>query len=318
MFQENPSNLSPVISLVNDQPRTLSTDVASYFGKRHDNVMRQIRRIIADSPERFHALNFEEMYVDVQIGNGATRKEPAYSMTKDGFTLLAMGFTGPKALQFKISYIEAFTWMEKKLIKVSQTPFQLTGDNRPKEAKSTVADRKPLKDLINTWVNIAPLGPPQAWKQVKAAFGVTLAEELTVGQIAPACAWVQERIDSIQQTITAAVASQSTDAVLPRLKEPVIDHRQRTRAMFKGSLIVAGLNSTDKGINEFFTFYNDMLKKLKAQDCDKVAMDRLCALIDVFRPYVAAFSMLRLFVESLVEQALAAMDLMTAMQNQHA
>lgn len=103
----------PAITLVNKQPRTLSTDVAAYFGKRHANVIRHIQRIISNCPESFSRLNFElAEYTDEQ---GKAR--PAYSMTKDGFTLLAMGFTGPKALQFKLTYIEAFNLMEEKIQK---------------------------------------------------------------------------------------------------------------------------------------------------------------------------------------------------------
>ena len=55
------------------------------------------------------------MVVDVQIGSEAIRKYAAYRPTRDGFTLLAMGFTGKKALQFKLAYIDAFNRTEEKL-----------------------------------------------------------------------------------------------------------------------------------------------------------------------------------------------------------
>lgn len=61
------------------------------------------------------ALNAQQMVVDVQIGSGAIRKDAAYRPTRDDFTLLAMGFTGKKALQFKLAYIDAFNRMEAKL-----------------------------------------------------------------------------------------------------------------------------------------------------------------------------------------------------------
>jgi len=51
----------------------------------------------------------------VDTGNGATRESPAYNLTRDGFTLLAMGFTGKKALAFKLAYIDAFNRMEAGL-----------------------------------------------------------------------------------------------------------------------------------------------------------------------------------------------------------
>ena len=70
----------------------------SFFGKRHDNVLRAIERL--ECSEKFNALNFEVVkYID-QKGQARTM----YNMTKDGFTLLAMGFTGKKAL-FGVSFL---------------------------------------------------------------------------------------------------------------------------------------------------------------------------------------------------------------------
>lgn len=102
---------APCLSVVDGIVTTLSTHVAAYFGKRHDDVLRAIRALIAQlSPE--HGRNFAEMLIDVAIGGGATRQSPAYRLTRDGFTLLAMGFTGKKALAFKLAYIDAFNRME--------------------------------------------------------------------------------------------------------------------------------------------------------------------------------------------------------------
>lgn len=67
-----------------------SRDVAEYFEKRHDNVLRDIDALVAEG-----VLNFEETpYVNAQ--NGQTYR--CFEMDRDGFTLLAMGFTGPKAV----------------------------------------------------------------------------------------------------------------------------------------------------------------------------------------------------------------------------
>lgn len=93
------------------KPTTLSTDVARHFGKRHDDVLRAIRSLVSQL-DSAHARNFAEMLVETEIGQGATRKDPAYRLTRDGFTLLAMGFTGKKALAFKLAYIDAFNKME--------------------------------------------------------------------------------------------------------------------------------------------------------------------------------------------------------------
>jgi Rha family phage regulatory protein len=85
--------------------------VAAFFGKDHKHVLRDITDLIADAPSI--ALNFEPIEIAVKVGFG-TRMDPAFDMTKDGFTLLTMGFTGAKALQFKLAYIAAFNELEAK------------------------------------------------------------------------------------------------------------------------------------------------------------------------------------------------------------
>ena len=91
--------------------------VASTFGKDHSHVMRDIRTIINSGvDEDFNQSNFGLVnYVDAK-GEG----RPEYALTRDGFTLLAMGFTGNEAMRFKIAYIKAFNEMET-LIRERQT-----------------------------------------------------------------------------------------------------------------------------------------------------------------------------------------------------
>lgn len=116
--------ISPAITIVDGKPTTLSTDVARHFGKQHYNVLRDIDNLRAQL-DADHALNFEEMVLEVEIGSGATRKDRAYRLTRDGFTLLAMGFTGKKALAFKLAYIDAFNRMEAELQKPAYNPDQI-------------------------------------------------------------------------------------------------------------------------------------------------------------------------------------------------
>lgn len=77
-----------------------SKDVAAYFGKKHHTVLEAVDDLLSTEPSI--ARNFLAIEVDVKIGFG-TRKDRAFEMTRDGFTLLAMGFTGKKALQFKLA-----------------------------------------------------------------------------------------------------------------------------------------------------------------------------------------------------------------------
>ena len=88
-----------------------SLDVAETFEKNHRDVMESIRNIeFTISTAEFSALFYLDSY---KASNGKTN--PMYLMTRDGFTLLAMGYTGGKAMQFKLAYIKQFNAMEKTL-----------------------------------------------------------------------------------------------------------------------------------------------------------------------------------------------------------
>ena len=103
-----------------------SVDVAENFEKRHKNVIQSIEKLKID--EGLRRLNFQLTSQTVAMPNGATREDKMYYMTRDGFTLLVMGFTGYKAMEWKVKYIKAFNAMEEKL-KQSAVPPALPTDN---------------------------------------------------------------------------------------------------------------------------------------------------------------------------------------------
>lgn len=100
-------------------PAVTSLQVAEVFEKRHDNVLRDIEHILSQVPENFIKLNFEEYAAEYRAGFGM-RKTPTYILTKDAFTLLTMGYTGEKAMRFKIAYIERFNEMERQLREMTE------------------------------------------------------------------------------------------------------------------------------------------------------------------------------------------------------
>lgn len=86
-----------------------SLDVAETFGKQHAHVLRDIKEL--ECSEEFRLSNFgESSYI-----NSQNKKQPMYYMTRDGFTILVMGYTGEKAMRFKEAYIKQFNVMEKAL-----------------------------------------------------------------------------------------------------------------------------------------------------------------------------------------------------------
>lgn len=112
-------HFSPSVSLIDNRPATTSLAIAEHFGKRHDHVCRDIRRICSETPEEFHIPNFGEMFRTVKIGNGAEREELYFTVFFDGFILLVMGYTGKKALGMKLAYIAKFNEMKEQLDKLA-------------------------------------------------------------------------------------------------------------------------------------------------------------------------------------------------------
>ncbi|WP_157142177.1 Rha family transcriptional regulator [Campylobacter coli] len=93
------------LEVANNQVTTTSLDI---FNKRHDNIIAKIETFPKDS---FTDLNFKaSKYID-----STGRILPCYNLTRDGFSLLVMGFTGEKAYKWKIEFIKAFNEMEKRL-----------------------------------------------------------------------------------------------------------------------------------------------------------------------------------------------------------
>lgn len=90
-----------------------SLQVAKDFEKRHNHIIRDIEKILKTIKTQNGGLTpifFENTY---QAGTGKNYKY--YEMTRDGFCLLAMGFTDKKAIQWKLNYIDAFNLIETKL-----------------------------------------------------------------------------------------------------------------------------------------------------------------------------------------------------------
>lgn len=110
--------LSPVrngiVKLQDGQPKCNSRDLAAMFGKRHDHVLSDVDAILKAAPTA--APNFGECSYQAERGGRSYR---AFNITKDGFVLLAMGFTGKEALRFKLAYIARFNEMEAALRKSS-------------------------------------------------------------------------------------------------------------------------------------------------------------------------------------------------------
>ena len=99
---------STAVSMVDGKAMVSSRDLALSFQRKHKDVLRDIERISSMCPKFFIERNFApNEYID-SIG----RSLPCYLLTRDAFSLLAMGFTGKAAIMWKLQYIEAFNALE--------------------------------------------------------------------------------------------------------------------------------------------------------------------------------------------------------------
>lgn len=101
------SNLVNILNK-NGQLVVTSRQIAEDFEKEHNDTKKRIRELVKDMGEISHNYFILSDYTD-----SMNRKQEEYLLTRDGFSLLVMGFTGPKALEWKLKYIESFNKMEK-------------------------------------------------------------------------------------------------------------------------------------------------------------------------------------------------------------
>lgn len=124
--------------VVGNQTFTTSLDIASVFEKRHSDILAQIRALPQDN---FNALNFKAVeYLDQK---GELR--PCYNLTRDGFSLLVMGFTGEKAYRWKIEFLKAFNKMEEMIKSKDESLSEI--DLLIKQATLLKQNQQKLKNL---------------------------------------------------------------------------------------------------------------------------------------------------------------------------
>lgn len=101
-----------LVQIENNQPVTSSLQVAESFRKRHSDVIRTIEDKLSSTQ---NCVQYQKMFLEDSYEDKSGKRNKMYLMNKDGWTFIAMGFTGKKADEFKLRYIEAFNNMEQKL-----------------------------------------------------------------------------------------------------------------------------------------------------------------------------------------------------------
>lgn len=108
-----------LVKVEQEQVITSSKKVAETFGKEHNKVIRSIENIITEAKNGLSdnsAQNCaQSFFYETTYKDGSGKSNKMYLMNRDGFSLLVMGFTGKKALEWKMKYIQAFNEMETML-----------------------------------------------------------------------------------------------------------------------------------------------------------------------------------------------------------
>ena len=132
--------MEELVIMQNQQAVTTSLKVAEVFGKQHSHVIRAIE-------DKIHSVQnwtqYHKMFVASDYKDASGKANKMYYMNRDGFTFIAFGFTGAKADQFKLKYIEAFNAMERQLT-VKQDSYMI--EDPIERAKRWIEEQKELKE----------------------------------------------------------------------------------------------------------------------------------------------------------------------------
>lgn len=140
----NSNKYNEIVSVQHRKAITTSLRVAAAFGKNHKSVLRAIDNVKSECDDIFTRRNFAPS--DYQDSTGRTL--PMITMTRAGFTLIAMGFTGKAATTWKIKYIDAFDKMEAALIQ----KYNLEWQQSRNESKAV---RRSVTDTIQAFIQYA-------------------------------------------------------------------------------------------------------------------------------------------------------------------
>ncbi len=147
-----------------------SMKVVEIFGKQHKNVLQAMDRLLEDQ-DVSNRLNFQQCFKINELANG--KSERYFEMDRDGFTLLSMGFTGKQALQFKLSYIDAFNKAESLLKNISYSTA------RPEiEAADIFKSFNEIGKLIGFDVNMAAFSANTATRKITSVNMPSLPKDI--------------------------------------------------------------------------------------------------------------------------------------------
>lgn len=152
------NTIDPIVRVQEGNVFADSRDVASYFRKEVKHVHEAIRNLLALEPSLDRS-NFRPFKIKDLTGETTSH----YEMDRDGFTILAMGFTGKRALAFKLRYIEAFNRMEREL-----RDMRAVNDNSQAQEVPLAAQRAALDIVREARITYGPARARALWESLPA------------------------------------------------------------------------------------------------------------------------------------------------------
>ena len=197
-IQNDTQNLLPDLCMIDGKAYCTSLQIAHHFDKRHDNVMRDIEATIAQVLETSNKLKsegignlFKLSEYEFVSGIGAKIKKPMYYLSEQGFTLLAMGYTGAKAMQFKLAYMAAFEKMRDALNMILNTPYV-------EPETITDAQYQEFRRLIDRIANRALRSSSTAnaiWNKLRIEMGVENSHQIPAAKFEQALALLNGMVE---------------------------------------------------------------------------------------------------------------------------
>lgn len=163
---------TPDLTIVDGHITTTTQQVAQHFGKIHRDVVRAIENM--ECGDEFRLRNFAQSSFEAPMPNGGMRNHNMYRITRDGFTLLAMGFTGKEAMQWKLAYLNAFNQMEAQLLASTTRPANPAIDYD----RISPAQAQDLKEIVQAIVKAGVQGFGETWNRFQRKFKVNSYLEL--------------------------------------------------------------------------------------------------------------------------------------------
>lgn len=189
-------------TVIEGRPVTSSIKVAEYFGKQHKDVLESIRKLVGLKPEFERERNFSLTQEIKKLG-ATMRKIPFYWMDRKGFSILAMGFTGAKALDFKCAFYDEFERMEAQL----RSPSQLENGDTITNAQQVAIQQAVARRAKKTAVYYQTI-----YRAIKVRYQIPRYTELKQSQFEDCLRF----IETVDLSVPEAPASEPTETEKPQ------------------------------------------------------------------------------------------------------